>query len=106
MKHNRLHADTVKCQRAIAKAKRARCGEEVVVDPPYSVNILVKPKGWIVPVVSGTGDQKVKGREETTMTHKVELAFSFTFDKSHHRVTDLNRYVDERISDSVTGKHA
>ena len=38
-----------------------------------------------VEVVIGTGDVWVKGKKETIMTHKVELAFALTFDKSHNR---------------------
>ncbi len=76
-------SDAVSYHCAMALARNASGGQEIEVEPPYSVNVIIKPKGWIVPVVAGTGDQKVKGKEETTMTHMIELAFSLTFDKSH-----------------------
>ena len=69
----------------MALARNARGGEEIEVEPPLTVNVLIKGKGWIVPVVIGTGDVYVKGKKETIMTHKVELAFALTFDKSHNR---------------------
>ena len=69
----------------MALAKNARGGEEIEVEPPSTVNVLIKAKGWIVPVGIGTGDIFVKGKKETIMTHKVELAFALTFDKSHNR---------------------
>ncbi len=88
-KHIIVHqTNAVSYHRAMALARNASGGQVIEVELPYSVNVLVKPKGWIVPVVAGTGDQKIKGKEETTMTHMVELAFSLTFDKSHPRSAD------------------
>jgi hypothetical protein len=69
----------------MADARRAEPGQEILVAPPFSVNVFSASKGWIVPCVPETGDQRVMGKVEKTMTHKVELAFSLTFDKSHHR---------------------
>ena len=77
--------DAASYHRAMALAKNARGGEESEVEPPLTVNVLIKGKGWIVPVVIGTGDVYVKGKKETTMTHQGELAFALTFDKSHNR---------------------
>ena len=70
---------------AMAQARGATPGQEILVEPPFSVNVFLASKGWIVPCIPDTGDVRLLGRDEKTMTHKVELAFSLTFDKSHHR---------------------
>ena len=69
----------------MADARTTGAGEEFEVEPPFSVNVSVESKGWIVPCVPEQGDQRVLGKDEKITTHKVELAFSLTFDKSHHR---------------------
>ena len=69
----------------MAKARDASPGEEIVVEPPFSVNVFVESKGWTVPCIPEPGEQSVLGKKEKITTHKVELAFSLTFDKSHHR---------------------